>query len=174
MSPKASGRRPSISRTTPNTAGLACWCSPALAVPLRSLASTSELRDKPRLLILSERAGNLTHHHARGIAGVCKVITVRREHPHVALDEQEHAKLLGNKVAGEPAGVLHHHRAHAIAFVSRLSRWAASAGATQRKCGRALTELDGRYLLMSLQSGINRQRCDGQCSANGMNSSLLR
>jgi hypothetical protein len=45
-----------------------------------------------------------------------EVVAVGREDLHVPLDQQEHSKLLGNKITGKAARVLDHDRADAVAF----------------------------------------------------------
>jgi hypothetical protein len=59
---------------------------------------------------------DLAHGDLERVVRVGEVIARGREHTHATPDESENAKLLSDEIAGEPAGVLHDHGAHAIAL----------------------------------------------------------
>jgi hypothetical protein len=51
-----------------------------------ALASVPELRHDARLLVLSERTGDLPHHDAGGVAGVREVVAGRGQYPNATFD----------------------------------------------------------------------------------------
>ncbi|WP_247508311.1 hypothetical protein [Bradyrhizobium sp. 1] len=61
---------------------------------------------KPRLLVLVKGARYLTHHRTRRITAIGQVVAICGQDAHAAIDQQEIAEFLSDKLASKPAGIL--------------------------------------------------------------------
>jgi len=86
-----------------------------------------QLGNKPRLLILMKRAGDLPHHDPRRTTTVGQVIAIRGQNAHTAVGQGQDAQLLGDQLASEAARILDDHSPHAIALDLIKQRSEASA-----------------------------------------------
>ena len=50
----------------------------------------------------------------KGSSVAVRVVAGGRQDPHAALDQRQDAELLGDELAGKPAGVLDQNRSHAV------------------------------------------------------------